>query len=390
MTTRCAVSWESALEAESTAASEPAGLAWRRAACGVSLGLAAYASLRLGAQFPAFTDRWYSQGFFRYLSRALSSVTRLLPVSTAELGLFCAGVALVVLVLRDLRQLRAGRAGILMLLGRRLLDLCALAGLLYALFVGLWGLNHSRLPYAEHASLQLQAVESAELERLLLELVGECNREVAAVLPADLRVPPSGVSNDSRLERAFGRLGLSVPALAGGRSANLRRPWSSGALSALGISGIYSPFTGEAHLNAELPLAAQPFTACHEEAHGRGFAREDEANFIAWQACREADSAAFRYSGAYVALNLVHRALWRIKPEVARSSLQGLDERVLRDRDESRSFWDSKRTQATHVARRTNDLYLKSQGQAAGTASYGRMLDLLLAERRRDGPLAER
>ena len=35
--------------------------------------------------------------------------------------------------------------------------------------------------------------------------------------------------------------------------------------------------------------------------HLKGFMREDEANFIAYLACRASDSAAFRYSGAMLA-----------------------------------------------------------------------------------------
>jgi len=37
------------------------------------------------------------------------------------------------------------------------------------------------------------------------------------------------------------------------------------------------------------------------------------------------------------------------------------------------------------VQERVNDAYLKTQGQADGVRSYGRMVDLLLAERRTAG-----
>ena len=53
-------------------------------------------------------------------------------------------------------------------------------------------------------------------------------------------------------------------------------------LSYLGISGIFIPFTCEANVNATLPDWEIPFTACHELAHQRGFAREDEANYVGY------------------------------------------------------------------------------------------------------------
>ncbi|MFN8548796.1 MAG: DUF3810 family protein [Candidatus Eisenbacteria bacterium] len=58
-------------------------------------------------------------------------------------------------------------------------------------------------------------------------------------------------------------------------------------LSRCGINGIYIPFTGEAAVCAP-PEPEQPFVMAHEMAHQRGIAREDEANFTSWLACREA------------------------------------------------------------------------------------------------------
>ena len=68
------------------------------------------------------------------------------------------------------------------------------------------------------------------------------------------------------------------------------------------IEGIYSPFTGEANVNMESPLLLFPATCLHEAAHQRGFAREDEANFLAYYASTRADGAYMRYSGTMLAL----------------------------------------------------------------------------------------
>ncbi len=49
-----------------------------------------------------------------------------------------------------------------------------------------------------------------------------------------------------------------------------------------GITGIYSPFTGEPNVNVAVPDIYIPFTTLHEMAHQRGYGSEDEANFLAY------------------------------------------------------------------------------------------------------------
>ena len=76
------------------------------------------------------------------------------------------------------------------------------------------------------------------------------------------------------------------------------------------------------------------------------------------------------------------RALAEVDPEQARAIVDRSSEGVRRDRDFVRSFWAANRSSVTEIARRTNDFYLKAQGQEAGVRSYGRMVDLLIAEDR--------
>ncbi len=67
----------------------------------------------------------------------------------------------------------------------------------------------------------------------------------------------------------------------------------------------------EANYNGHMPEMDIPSTVCHELSHLKGFMREDEANFIAYLACRQSDSAAFRYSGALLAYIYSGNALYK-------------------------------------------------------------------------------
>ena len=54
----------------------------------------------------------------------------------------------------------------------------------------------------------------------------------------------------------------------------------------LGFQGYYNPFSGEAQVNTTIPRFLEPFVTAHEIAHQLGYAKENEANFVAFLACR--------------------------------------------------------------------------------------------------------
>ena len=65
---------------------------------------------------------------------------------------------------------------------------------------------------------------------------------------------------------------------------------------------------------------------------------------------------------------------------------QRLEEGFGEDFSGVRAYWDAKASWLTGVGRASNALYLRSQGQAEGLASYGRMVDLLIADYRARTP----
>ena len=180
-------------------------------------------------------------------------------------------------------------------------------------------------------------------------------------------------------------VGQRHAAAARGPSARPKAVFLSPLLSRVGITGIYFPFTGEPNVNTTLPDVELPFSAAHEVAHQRGFAREDEANYVGYLACRLHPDADFRYSGLLAASHYALAALHEVDPTAASRVQAGRSAAVLRDEAAIRAWMERYRGRANEVGRRVNDTYLKAQGQAEGVRSYGRMVDLLLAERRRSG-----
>ena len=63
-----------------------------------------------------------------------------------------------------------------------------------------------------------------------------------------------------------------------------------------GFQGYYNPFSGEGQVNTTIPRFLEPFVSAHEIAHQIGYAKENEANFVAFIACRSYPNPTFRYS----------------------------------------------------------------------------------------------
>ncbi len=179
--------------------------------------------------------------------------------------------------------------------------------------------------------------------------------------------------------RAYGRAAQTDPLLAGRWGDPKAFPFSD-AMSWTGIAGVFFPFTGEPLVNAGPANWQLPFTATHEAAHLRGWAREDEANFLGFWVLRNDPDPALSYSAWGSALLYVprperhprgDRGLVGAGPPPGSRSQGGLEQ--------SFAYWEKFRGPLRQAAQAVNDAYLKAQGQADGVKSYGRMVDLLLA-----------
>jgi hypothetical protein len=299
-------------------------------------------------------------------------------------------VTAVVLILsavavRHIRRARAGGLGWVRVLLGLSKGFFGLLGCLYVGFLLLWGLNHQRPSFAELAGLATPPVAVEELRELSLDLVAAVN-----VARQGLAEDEHGVMRlAGGLGAAMSRAGLGFaplaqalgPGILVGPVTRPKLPRVSAWMWRVGISGIYIPFTAEPNVNATLPDPDVPFTACHELAHLAGFAREDEASYVGYSACLLHPDADFRYSAQFVASLHAMSALASVDrvayDELALRRSAG----VTRDVEAIRR-WSLRYAGAVQrTANRVNDAYLKSQGHADGVRSYGRLVDLLVAER---------
>ena len=57
-----------------------------------------------------------------------------------------------------------------------------------------------------------------------------------------------------------------------------------------------------------------------------------------------------------------------------------LDEKARNDLEDNNVFWDRFEGKTAEVSTKVNDTYLKAHSQTDGVLSYGRMVDLMLAD----------
>jgi hypothetical protein len=324
----------------------------------------------------------YARSLYPQIAHALTAATAWASFSIAEACLLAlAPVAVVAAgrgVVRAFRSPAPVRA-----LGSGLLRIAIGAGVVYLVFLLLWGLNYQRRPLAASVGLPVGRAAPGELAAVCAELI-----ERSEVLRGAVAEDETGVARVSggipgALEHAS--LGYDVLAetwpLVAGEPVAAKRVWLSPGMALLGISGIFVPFTGEANVNTTLPEWTLPFVAAHEVAHQRGFAREDEANYLAYASCRRHPDAAARYASALEGSLYALGALAATDPAAHLELQSRRGAAVRRDLGALEAWRRRYESRAGAVHERVNDAYLRAQGQE-GVSSYGRMVDLLLAERR--------
>ena len=351
---------------------------WIRTAVCAALAALVFALCRVAPQHPQTVERIYSQCIYKLWAQFSSTLTGLLPVSLSELTLcIFLPAALVLSVVRWIRR----RIGWQQFLSGWL----AVALAAYALFYGGWGLNYSRLPYARIAGLETAPVEVDKVEELTRTLALQANELRAQLDETDAAYALTQPRRDvlKEVNKAYAAASDKYPWLSGHYGAP-KFALLSLPLAHLNIAGIFSPFTMEAHVNgceADVLLAA---TAMHEAAHLRGFAREDEANYIAYAVCMESADPYVRYSGTILGLIYAGNALNSSDPDAYRAVWETYSPGVVSDLRAYNAAWAPYKGKASEVGDKMNDAYLKANHQTDGVKSYGRMVDLMIAQMLKD------
>ena len=161
-----------------------------------------------------------------------------------------------------------------------------------------------------------------------------------------------------------------------------KRMFFSRVMSAMNFTGVYCAFTGESNINVDAPACLIPSTIAHELAHQRGFASEQECNFLAVLASTTSGSPVYAYSGWLMGYIHLGNALYRADPEAWQAIRDSLPETVRADLAYNDNYWASFEGAAADASQTVYDSILKGYGQEDGIRSYGTVVDLLVAHYR--------
>lgn len=346
----------------------------------LALIFAAFVLQALASRNPQLVERYYSRQLYPPIIRVLSLLNRIVPFSIAELMIYVLAAALVGTLLYQALAVYRRRKSVVQLFRTDLLFLSWILGSAMLGFLLLWGFNYQREPLAAGFGLTGRNASDDQLKMISEAIVNEVNSNYAASHLSNSdgspAAPPSRAQVYGLIESAYEHEPLLAD-VAGKRFGPPKPVSASGLMSRLGLSGFYMPFTGEPNFNAAQPDFDLPYVIAHEQAHQRGFAHEDEANFIAFLVCVNSTNPYLRYSGYLNVLKVVG-AFAGSDAAYYQSLFERIGEGPRKDLQARAAFWARYEGPARAVAARVNDSYLKANRIPSGTMSYSEDIMLII------------
>ena len=345
----------------------------------VTVGLSAIFGIT--SRLSAGASEWYAVTVYPLIVGTVGRFFGVFPFSVAEIlliWLMIAGLAGTVLFIIAMKNSKGKRKYILV---KTVLPLLCVLSTILLIFITNCGINYSRytLFYDKDYSYGYTIEDEWNVYLLLLEEFHALELQIVTdesgvfKLTGELsEIAPAAMRNLSRQEpRLDVYYSRPKPVL------------FSELMADAFIGGIFSPFTLEANYNNVALDSDKAMFALHELAHTAGFMREDEANFIAFWAARESGDPELVYLAYLYVLGEMRRL--NMMFEKHQEFYELLPTQIRADLFAQSTFWWSRRSESafvevvSEVTSTINDAYLRIQGQEDGVASYGRMIDLVMA-----------
>ncbi|MGH9799392.1 MAG: DUF3810 family protein, partial [Blastocatellia bacterium] len=248
---------------------------------------------------PESVESLYSQTVYYYLARWLSAANKFVPMPIGELLFVGIILWFIGFSLWYLGRAFRRETSVLDVLKVLVLQVAWLFTAAFAAFLLMWGLNYQRQPIEDRMDLERRAEGRQETIDVGQRIVAGVNRNYSTQATA---ATGNSVMTLGRpklfqaIENSF-QLETTLSAASQGGFSDPKPLMFSSVANWLDIRAVYIPYTGEATFNDKLMDCDLPFAIAHAKAHQRGFAREDEANFIAFLVCIKSNESYVRYSG---------------------------------------------------------------------------------------------
>ncbi|MGX4599637.1 DUF3810 domain-containing protein [Faecalimicrobium sp. JNUCC 81] len=344
----------------------------------------------IASKYPELIETYYSLSINKFMIQTLSKISGIFPFSTYEITIYLIIFILLIFIVQLLYILFKNSVKLKSFLVNSLLNLLSILSIAYFLFIVLWGLNYNRLPLSTTLinkynldkckniyQINYNNEDLINLYKFLIEKTNETRKLVLEDSNGIMKNNSDYKSLMSRAQLGYIKLSNIIPN-ADSSYSNPKYVISSNLMCYTGITGIYFPFTGDANVNIAVPDMYIPSTTLHEMAHQRGYASEDEANFIGYLASINHPDIDFNYSGYILALNHTASTLSKVDSNTLIELNKTISSDVKKDLINNNNFWKKYEGKVEKVSNDFNNAYLKSNGIEEGVQNYGKMVELLL------------
>jgi len=324
----------------------------------------------------------YPQIIYKICSQGFSHLFALIPFSFSELILFLLPVYVLYLLGKGLYLWVMSSEGT----GKywRYIGQCSLKWICYLIsfFLLTAGVNYHRTPLVQYLGLEVEPVQKEELMQLCLYLVDKTN---SAAMQSNRNregrfIPKLTFSKNIMLiNNSYDSLSIHYPACKG-RYPSSKPLVSSYWVSYAHIMGFFFPFTFEVNINKDIPDFLIPAVIAHEQAHIRGFMREEEAEYAVYILARYTKNTELQYSFYISTLIRAMNALYSMDMALYRKLTDDFSVFLRIDLNSYYEYWRAFQSPISALSRTINDAYLKANSQSKGVQSYGRVVELLMAD----------
>ena len=328
--------------------------------------------LKIVRFFPETVERFYSNGFYVYLSKFSRIVLGKIPFSIGDCIYF-------ILIVFALKWFWKNRKSWKQEWKNNLLTILSVLSLFYFFFHFLWALNYYREPLFEKMNIERDYTD-ADLLAFTKKLIAKTNEIQSQISKNDsLKVvfPYSQNQVFEMNQNGYKNLANEYDFFTYSHS-SIKKSLFSLPLTYMGFGGYLNPFTNEAQVNYLGPMYSFPMTTNHEMAHQMGYASESECNFIGFLSSIKNDNLYIQYSGYSMALRYC-LGNWQVRDEkVLKQLLKTVNKGILKNYQESEDFWKQYQTPIETGFHAFYDRFLKMNQQKDGMDSYSKFVNLMV------------
>ena len=339
--------------------------------------------IRLFSLNEGWVEQYYTYGAYPVISLVLRTLLGWIPVSAGDFLYFFAGLFLLRAVIKLVKRIRKRQTDKFFWITfvRRTLKLVLWV---YVVFNVLWGLNYNRQGIGAQLEIKVTRYETEDIRQLVTTLHQRLNQVAHQVSPAQRQALESnneihhlGIQSYQEASKRFPFLQYRQP--------SIKTSLYTYVGHYFGFTGYYNPISGEAQLKSTVPRFLQPFIINHEIAHQVGYAKENEANMVAYLTGYRSSQPTVRYATYFEAYLYAIRDLSRRDSTMANELHTTLHPQVQQDLVELMDYLTKNENFIEPYMSRFYDQFLKLNRQPKGTRTYNEVVAWLIAFQKKYG-----